>query len=49
MLELSFKTLVGIFGVTLVAVPVGAAIAAIFVITFEQIKEIFYAQKHAKL
>lgn len=41
MLEFSLKLIIGLFGAALVAVPVGAAIAAMFVITFEQVKETF--------
>lgn len=49
MLELSFKTIIGIFGAAVVFIPAGAAIISMFMIVFEQIKEIFYAQEHAKL
>ena len=46
MLEFSLKLIIGLFGAALVAGgcfcgAVGAAIAAMFVITFEQVKETF--------
>lgn len=39
MLELSLKTLIGIFGAAVVFIPAGAAIISMFMIVFEQIKE----------